>query len=126
MKKFYTLKPKQIVYYIGVLVLGYSCAVAQKYFIPDNMLLRSGVLLAAIILLFYFFFAIVKPENPFSLSKTAALLNAIIVSIIIAVQHFIITFTPSIKNIIVLGIVIAVPFIDGVFFSIISTKRRRV
>ncbi|HUI30910.1 MAG TPA: hypothetical protein VLX91_11895 [Candidatus Acidoferrales bacterium] len=119
------LKMKDYLAFVVLVCMGYLYAVAQKYFIPENVLMRTVSLLIVSIVLFIVFFFIVDPAQPAKLSRTLSLILGFVVGLIILVQHYVITYTPSLKNLIVLAISIVVPFISGPLYGILNNLKRK-
>ncbi len=103
-----------------VLLLLVACAwfyaVTQRYFIPDSIVIRSFALFSAALILLTFFFFYKGPGKPFALARTLGLYLTVIITLIILIQHFVLSLSPSFKNLVVITIGIAAPFVSAALY----------
>jgi len=102
---YYKLKPREYVYLILLMVIGYIFTITQKYYIPE--IIRPITLIIVFAGIFMVYYKIIKPEDMKKLSNYFAGLTFAIVSVIVIIQHIIIKFDLTYKA----GIIIFASYI---------------
>ncbi len=120
MKRLTGLRARHWAVLTGLFAALYGFAVTQRYWIPEAG--RPFSLLAAVVAALLLFFALVRPEEPYALSRLLALALGAAAAALVLLLHFVIAFEPSYKNAVVVAVAALSPFASGFLYSLIARR----
>ena len=102
------------------LVVGRVWVQVDQDLLPARML--TPAFFAVVLVLMGALFALLRPPAPFALARTVALVLGLAVSVLIVVQHVILTFDISYRAGIILGATLALPFVAAAGYKWVNTR----
>ena len=118
---FHKLQIKDVLLLAAIIIIVYLYIMVDQLFVP--VVLRPYAILALVLILLVMFFFIKKPESIVSLSNSLLLCLGGVATVIILIQHLVITFDFNFKVLIILLIVYISPYLSGLIYFILSRSR---
>ncbi len=124
MKYFVSLKSKDVLSIIGLVIIGFTWIMIDQLFIKQSSQ-RFYAFVILLVFLFYIQFWINKPQNIWYYANTLAIILVIFVILSSVVMHVIIyhDFSDKIKHSILIWLITGfMPYIVGLIYYVIKNK----
>jgi len=107
-------------YLAGMVLLGRIWVQFDQDWLPQGLLMPA--FFALVLVMLAAVFALLRPQQPSALARTIALALGLVVSVLIVVQHVILTFDITYKAGIILAATLALPFAVAAGYQWVNTR----
>jgi hypothetical protein len=104
----------------AMVVLGRVWVQFDQDWLPQRLLMPA--FFALVLAMLAGMFVLLRPQAPAALARTIALVLGLVVSVLIVVQHVILTFDVTYKAGIILAATVALPFVVATGYKWVNTR----
>lgn len=122
--RFHKLQIKDYLILASIILLVYFYIMVDQFFVP--VALRPFAVLIVIITLLVSFFFFIRPKSVIGLGNTLLLCLGGAATIIVVIQHILISFDFNPKVLIILLVTYISPYLSGLMYFMLIKSRRNI